>query len=41
MVCVFLYCDYSIIYLRKYSNRQNNYICASIFVDCVYLHKYI
>nr|DAG21208.1 MAG TPA: hypothetical protein [Caudoviricetes sp.] len=37
----FLYCDYSIIYLRKYSNGQNNYICASIFVDCVYLHKYI
>nr|DAK90420.1 MAG TPA: hypothetical protein [Caudoviricetes sp.] len=27
--------------MRKYSNRQNNYICASIFVGYVYLHKHI
>nr|DAZ51909.1 MAG TPA: hypothetical protein [Caudoviricetes sp.] len=27
--------------MRKYSNGQNNYIYASIFVGCVYLHKYI
>nr|DAR06247.1 MAG TPA: hypothetical protein [Caudoviricetes sp.] len=33
--------DSIILYLRKYINRQNAHICVNIFVQYVYLHKYI
>lgn len=34
-------CKYIVAYLRKYINRQNTYTFANIFVDNVYLQKYI